>query len=53
MPCPDRARAIRDSHHNLEHFAPLLEIDDPVTLVTLTVAKSFQVWIAGKEGVRP
>ena len=31
----------------LERYEPLPEIDDPVTLVTLTVAKMVQRWIAG------
>jgi hypothetical protein len=26
---PDPARAIRDDHHDLDYFEPLLEIDDP------------------------
>jgi hypothetical protein len=37
---PDPARGIRDGHHNLQHFEQPLEFDDPVTLVTLTVAKT-------------
>jgi hypothetical protein len=49
---PDPAAAIRDDHHDLEHFEPLLEFDDPVTLVTLTIAKSLKSWLVGK-GVRP
>ena len=42
------ATAIRDGQHILEHCEPLPEIDDPVTSVTLTVAKTLQAWIAGK-----
>ena len=47
------ATAIRDGQHILEHCEPLPEIDDPVTLVTLTVAKMVATLHRWIEGVLP
>jgi hypothetical protein len=47
------ATAIRDGQHILEHCEPLPEIDDPVTLVTLTVAKMVATLDRWIEGVLP